>query len=336
MSKHPYYCDDVHGPFNIHSVGALDLAAGGRLADCGLAVATIGQLNETRDNAILVPTWYSGTSKAILDIYIGDARPLDPNKYFIVTVNQIGGGLSTSAHNYGGAEESFPIIDIVDDVVAQERLLRTHFGIEKLALVFGGSMGGQQAYEWAVRFPEKVARFASLAATPRASGYLLALLGAMRGNLSSAERSSADRLKQHAKTWGAIGWSPAFYSIEKYKALGFADVESFISGFMQEYFAPMEVSALSSMLTKAARADVAHSKSLDGALERITAKSLIMAIDSDMVFPPSDVVAPAEAVPGAKIEVLTSTDGHLALFGADPDFLAQLDTHLTELLADEV
>src|SRR6476620_7175844 len=85
-------------------------------------------------------------------------------------INQIGNGLSVSPHNADGpnaglAMSQFPKVRIGDDVVAQERLLREHFGIERLQLVVGGSMGAQQTYEWAVRFPDKVLRAAPIAGT---------------------------------------------------------------------------------------------------------------------------------------------------------------------------
>ena len=60
---------------------------------------------------------------------------------------------------------NFPHVRIGDDVVAQQKLLREKFGIERLALVVGGSMGAQQTYEWAVRFPDKVKRAAPIAGT---------------------------------------------------------------------------------------------------------------------------------------------------------------------------
>jgi homoserine O-acetyltransferase/O-succinyltransferase len=80
-------------------------------------------------------------------------------------VNQIGNGLSTSPHNAAAKESMsrFPHVRIGDDVVAQERPLREHFGIERLALVVGGSMGALQTYEWAVRFPDQVRRAAPVA-----------------------------------------------------------------------------------------------------------------------------------------------------------------------------
>ena len=94
-----FYCQAVHGPYEATSIGDLALEHGGTLPDCVLAYTIFGTLNEARDNAILVTTWFSGTSKIMEQAYIGPGRALDPDKYFIVVVNQIGSGLSSSPHN---------------------------------------------------------------------------------------------------------------------------------------------------------------------------------------------------------------------------------------------
>jgi homoserine O-acetyltransferase/O-succinyltransferase len=153
MIENEYYGQEGHGPYELHSIGDLQLEEGGTIRNCQLAVATFGSLNAPRDNAILVPTWYSGTSKIMEQVYIGKGRALDPEKYFIIAINQIGSGLSTSPHNtpMPGGHGHFPRVRIGDDVRAQHKLLTERFGIDKLALVVGGSMGAQQTYEWAVR-----------------------------------------------------------------------------------------------------------------------------------------------------------------------------------------
>src|SRR6202521_5233096 len=99
MSTNPYYGQEGPGPYEMIGIGNLELEEGGSIPDCELAVATHGTLNAAKDNAILVPTWYSGTSKIMEQVYIGNGRALDPSKYFIIVVNQIGNGLSTSPHN---------------------------------------------------------------------------------------------------------------------------------------------------------------------------------------------------------------------------------------------
>jgi homoserine O-acetyltransferase len=148
MSPNPYYGQEGHGPYELIGIGDLELEEGGTIPDCQLAVATHGMLNAARDNAILVPTWYSGTSKIMEQVYIGNGRALDPAKYFIIVVNQIGNGLSTSPHNSGGAQAgpAFPKVCIGDDVRAQHKLLTEKYGLKSLALVVGGSMGAQQTY----------------------------------------------------------------------------------------------------------------------------------------------------------------------------------------------
>ena len=102
-------------------------------------------------------------------LFIGAGHALDPARYCIIVVNQIGTGISSSPHNTAGAQAmaNFPRIQVGDDVRAQHQLLTQQFGIERLALVFGGSMGAQQTYDWAVRYPDMVARAAPLAGDAR-------------------------------------------------------------------------------------------------------------------------------------------------------------------------
>ena len=85
----------------------------------------LGTLNTAKDNAILVPTWYSGTNKIMQEVYIGNGRALDPDKYFIIIVNQIGNGLSTSPHNTPtpAGMGNFPRVRIGDDVRAQHKFV---------------------------------------------------------------------------------------------------------------------------------------------------------------------------------------------------------------------
>src|SRR5262247_3479055 len=148
MIENSYYSQDVHGPYELQDIGDLALEEGGTIRHCQLAYTTFGILNAARDNAILVPTWYSGTSKIMEQVYIGKGRALDPDKYFILVVNQIGNGLSSSPHNTPppAAMANFPHVRIGDDVRAQHKLVTEKFGLSTLALVVGGSMGAQQTY----------------------------------------------------------------------------------------------------------------------------------------------------------------------------------------------
>jgi homoserine O-acetyltransferase/O-succinyltransferase len=347
MIENAFYSHEFHGDYELVSIGALDLEEGGRIDNCHLAVTTFGTLNEAKDNAILVVTWYSGTHQIWRDAYIGTDHALNPDKYFIVCVNQIGNGLSTSPHNCGGplAMSKFPKVRIGDDVVAQERLLREHFGIETLQLVVGGSMGAQQTYEWAVRFPDKVKRAAPIAGTaqntPHDFIYTETLNEAIwsdpgwNGGEYTSNAEVAAGLKRHAKIWSVVGFSTEFWKTEQWRALGFETWEAFQEGFMEPYFTAMDPNDLLTMAWKWQRGDVARNTGGDlaAALGRITAKTFVMPIDEDMFFPPRDCAAEQAMIPGSEMRVVESVGGHLGLFAFEPGYMPQIDRHLGELLA---
>ncbi|AVD89987.1 alpha/beta fold hydrolase [Pseudomonas sp. SWI44] len=331
MNPHPYYNPDLHGAYRLINIGDLDLVCGQTLHDCTLAVATHGRLNDRKDNAVLIPTWYSGTSKIIEDVFIGPGRAIDPDQYFVIVINQIGNGLSSSAHQHAG----FPAIDIADDVSAQHRYITQHLGLTRLALVMGGSMGAQQTFEWAVRFPHMVQRMAAIAGTARTSEVNKVLADAIIDGLRVQPPSAG--LSQHARLMTLYGLSAAFFEHQHFKPLGFDSVDAFVDGFMKPYFLPMDPGNLTTMLQKWRAADVAHlaGGNVRDALQRITAKALIMPIDQDMIFPPSASQADAEMIEDAVFHVSHSPAGHLALFGIDNDWVQEVDGQLFELLARE-
>lgn len=347
MTLHAYYTPENHGPYELFNIGDLPLASGQALPDCQLAVATFGQLNADKDNAILIPTWYSGTSKNIQDVFIGAGRAMDPDRYFIIVVNQLGNGLSSSPHDTPEpyARGHFPKIAIADDVSAQHRLITDCFGLSRLALVMGGSMGAQQAYEWAVRYPAMVQRMAAIAGSARTSEINQVIADAIihglrsdphfKGGDYAGSAVVSQGLIQHARLMTLHGLSPEFFEEQHYRSLGFDTVAGFVEGFMTPYFAPMDPNALIVMLEKWREADVSHvcGGDLKAALGCITAQTLVLPITQDQFFPPSVCEAEARLINQARFKPLGSPFGHLALFGADGNWLQQVDTELRTLLA---
>lgn len=343
MSNNPYYSQEGHGPYELIDIGNLELEEGGTLPGVQLAVATHGTLNAAKDNAILVPTWYSGTSKIMEQVYIGNGRALDPSKYFIIVVNQIGNGLSTSPHNTSGA--NFPKVRISDDVRAQYKLLTEKYGLKSLALVVGGSMGAQQTYEWAVRYPDFVKRAAPIAGTAKNTEHDFVFADTLSEAITSdpgfnggkygSPADVAAGLKRHAKLWTVMGWSTDFFREGRHRALGFDSMQSFVDTFMTGYFAPMDPNDLLAMAWKWQRGDVSRHTGGDlaAALGRVKAKTYVMPISHDMFFPPGDCEVEQRLIPGSQFRPLKSVCGHLGLFGVDPELLAQLDANLNELLA---
>ena len=79
MIENQFYTHEFHGDYELISIGRLDLEEGGSIPDCQLAVTTWGELNEAKDNAILITTWYSGTHQIWRDVYVGPDHALNPD-----------------------------------------------------------------------------------------------------------------------------------------------------------------------------------------------------------------------------------------------------------------
>ena len=349
MTKNDYYSQENHGPYSLFDLGDFNLEEGGVIKNCQLAYSTFGSLNSQKDNAILVSTWYSGTSKIMEQVYVGDEHAIDPNKYFIIIVNQIGNGLSSSPHNVkNSVAASFPKVRIADDVRAQHELVTKYFGLSSLALVVGGSMGAQQTWEWAVKYPDIVKRAAPIAGTAKNTTHDFLFTQTLNEAIMSdpAWESGAyknpnaviDGLRRHADLWSVMGYSTEMFKKELWRGLGFSSVEEFCEGFTQAYFAPMDPNNLLTLAWKWQRGDV--SRNTDGdlkkALNRITAKLFVMPINTDMFFPPKDCEDNQKMVANSELRVISTDWGHLGLFGMDPLYIKQVDQHLSDLLDSPV
>jgi homoserine O-acetyltransferase len=175
-----------------YTFDSLPLQYGGWLGPVTLAYETWGTLNAAGDNAILITHALTGNSHAHdaerpddtkiawWNPLIGPGRPLDTSRYFVICSNVLGGCYGSTGpssvnqrtgRRYG---MRFPVVTIRDMVEAQRRLI-DHLGVRQLAMVAGGSIGGQQALEWAVLYPERVQKAAVVAATAALTAQAVAL-----------------------------------------------------------------------------------------------------------------------------------------------------------------
>jgi len=182
---------DDPGDRQFAHLGPMSFERGGSLPSVAIAYETWGELNAAGDNAVLVlhaltgdshltglpgrghatAGWWSGL--------VGAGKVLDPAKWFIVAPNMLGGcqgstGPASVAPDGAEWGSRFPFLTIRDQVAAQ-RALTDELGIRSWAAVIGGSMGGMQVLEWAVTHPDRVDRFAVLAAPPLSSADQIAL-----------------------------------------------------------------------------------------------------------------------------------------------------------------
>jgi homoserine O-acetyltransferase len=160
-------------PQYVHIDRPLQLKSGATLDSYHLVYETYGELNTTRSNAILICHALSGNhhiagvyadkekSFGWWDNLVGPGKPVDTKRFFVIGVNNLGGCHgstgptsidSKTGKPYGA---SFPVVTVEDWVEAQEKLSQ-HLGIEQFAAIIGGSLGGMQAMQWALDYPEKV------------------------------------------------------------------------------------------------------------------------------------------------------------------------------------
>lgn len=170
----PTFAQDSAPPQQFIDLSTCQTESGTEIADCRIGYRTVGTLNEDRSNAVLVPTFYRGTSEGHSFLASNDA--IDPGKYFIIFADAIGNGVSISPSN--STEQpmgEFPQLRISDMVDSQARLLTEQFGIEKLHAIVGISMGGMQAFEWGVRYPDFTDRIVSIVGSPQLPAFDIAL-----------------------------------------------------------------------------------------------------------------------------------------------------------------
>ena len=167
----------------MHFDEPLPLQSGGSIADYDLAFETYGQLNADKSNAIVVchalnashhvAGSYEGQPKSEgwWDNMIGPGKPVDTDKFFVIGINNLGscfgstGPMHTNPATGKPYGADFPVVTVEDWVDAQARLL-DRLGIQTLAAVLGGSLGGMQALSWSLRYPERMRHAVVVASAP--------------------------------------------------------------------------------------------------------------------------------------------------------------------------
>jgi homoserine O-acetyltransferase len=166
-----------------HFEQALTLKSGAVLPQFDLVYETYGKLNADQSNAVLICHALSGTHHVAgkyssddkhpgwWDNLIGPGKPLDTNKFFVIGVNNLGGchgSTGPSSINPANGQPwgaQFPVLT-VEDWVASQAMLADYLGIKQLAAVVGGSLGGMQALQWTLAYPERIRHALVIASAP--------------------------------------------------------------------------------------------------------------------------------------------------------------------------
>jgi homoserine O-acetyltransferase/O-succinyltransferase len=320
------------------------LQKGGFLPTARLSYKTVGELNADRSNAVLVPSWYTGTHADSETYMLGSERALDPRKYFIVLTDLLGNGLSSSPSNTPPPFERgrFPRVTIHDNVRLQHQLLTQTLGIERLRLVTGWSMGACQTYQWASQYPDMVAAACPIAGSARTASFNKVFLLALRRTLELDPvfsegyypRAPIAGLRAFAAIYAGWGVSEPFFRTEAYRMFGAATHEEFVQYFWEPFFLKCDANNLLSQLSTWLDGDISANPTYEGSLTRalgaIRARTIILPVDNDRYFPPVDAQEEARHIQGAECRVIKSIWGHMAAM--NPADIQVIDAALRELL----
>ncbi|MEU0989488.1 homoserine O-acetyltransferase [Streptomyces sp. NPDC005953] len=329
---------------------ALPLESGGELPGVRMAYETWGQLAPDASNAVLVLHALTGDShvsgpagpghrtEGWWDGLIGPGRALDTDRWFVVAPNVLGGCQGStgpsSPHPDGGRwGGAFPFVTTRDQTEA-EALLADQLGIDRWALVVGGSMGGMRALEWAVSWPDRVASLLVLASTAAASAEQIAWasvqLGAIRtdanwrggdyhdagpgrgphqglglarrlAHVTYRSESELDIRFGRAAQGAEDPWRGGRYQVQSY-------LDHHASKLVHRFDAGSYV-----VLTEAMNShDVGRGRGgTAAALGRVSARTLIAGVDSDRLYPLAQQHHLAAHIPGAdRVRTITSPCGH--------------------------
>ncbi|MCG6134642.1 MAG: homoserine O-acetyltransferase [Nostoc sp. LLA-1] len=314
-----------------HLPKPFELEGGEVLTGVQVAYRTWGKLNSEGDNGILICHALTGSADADdwWEGLLGVKKALDSDRNFVVCSNILGSCYGTTGATsinpqtgirYGG---SFPAITIRDMVHLQAALIK-YLGIKSLQLVIGGSLGGMQVLEWALLYPEIVQAIAPIATSGRHSAWCI--------GLSEAQRQAI---------YADPNWLGGHYTPEQPPNQGLAVArmmamsayrswQTFTDRFGRQYDASAEQFSISRYLqyhgqklverfdpntyitlTKAMDShDIAQGQDYKSVLQSIKQPALVVAIDSDILYPPIEQQELADLIPHAQLGFLKSIYGH--------------------------
>ena len=305
-----------------YELGDVVLQSGAVLGGASLSWKTHGTLSPDRDNVILYPTSYSA-QHTDLEWLIGPEGVLDPTRWFIVIPDMFGNGLSSSPSNNPSWSG---LATVADNVDAQRRLLAECWGISHLHAVYGWSMGAQQAYHWASRFPDAVERIVVVCGSARTAVHnqvflrgLMAVLEAAPEYLGngrfSAEPGAA--LRAFGRIYAGWALSQDFYRADLHRtSLGGPDLDTFLRTDWEERFARRAAADLYAQLRTWDAADISNNERDGGnvaaALSAIQARVLLMPSATDLYFRVADNEAELPHLRAAELLPIPSIWGHRA------------------------
>ena len=320
--------------------------SGATLPQARIVYGTYGHLNAAKDNAVLLPSHYMANFHGY-EWLIGPERALDSSQLFLVATELFGNGQSSSPSNtpetYHGPR--FPVMTIRDNVEAVHRLLVEELKITHVRAIIGFSMGAQQAFQWAVSYPEFAGRIVATSGSAktyphgvvRLEGQIAALTADVAFQNGDYTAPPKKGLEAFGMVWAAWLYSQEWWRRELWRgtARPGTTFEQVMNGFRTRFSADANDYILQARTWE--RHDVGSTPGFGGdvekALRSIKAPLLYMPSETDLYLPIGDARYEAAFIPGVTLTPIPSLWGHTAGAASNPADGKFLNEAITRFLA---
>jgi homoserine O-acetyltransferase len=339
--------EPVEHTFIIHN---FHTESGVTLPEAKIVYGTYGHLNAVGDNAILLPSHYMATMTGYSWL-IGPGKALDPEKLFLITSEEFGNGRSSSPSNtpepFHGPR--FPVTTIRDNVEAVHQLLTQELGVKHLQAVIGFSMGAQQAFQWAVSYPNYMDRIVATSGTAKTYGHGIVRL---ESEINAIETDDAFKggdytdepvkgIQSFSLVWTAWLFSQEWWHQELWKTENppGTTLAQVIEQFKTHFIPGADANNLILQMRTWEQHDVGTTPGFGGdvqkALGSIKAQVLYMPSATDLYFPVTDARTEAPFIPHCILLPIPSLWGHPAGAGASPADEKFLNENIAAFLKGE-
>ncbi|HYV13676.1 MAG TPA: alpha/beta fold hydrolase [Pyrinomonadaceae bacterium] len=296
------------------NIGDLKLQNGGVIRNCRIGYRTFGKINADKSNVVVFPTWAGGTTEQ-LQSSIGPKKLVDSTAYFVIAIDALGNGVSSSPSNSRlQPRMRFPRFTLGDTVKSQHELLTRVLKIDRVKAIVGISMGGMQVFQWLVSYPDFAEKAVPIVGSPRLAPYdLLIWQSQIEALMRDRDWKGGNYSKNPARAldfaFGAmLLTTPPDYNKHKTRDEVLADLEK-ARRDGRSFDANDKIRQTQAMM----QLDVTREfgGSLERAAQAVKAKVFVVVSRFDHVVTPGPAIEFASLL-GAKLLNLESECGHLA------------------------